>query len=83
VRSAYYPVQFTEEQWKALQQTFPSGVCDFSKPGIGQQPTIAWQTYQNDAGDGSVVYGGRPVGRAPVDSGEGWTSSAFSYWLKP
>ena len=29
-----------------LQQMFPSGVCDWSKPGVDQAPTIPWQTYQ-------------------------------------
>jgi hypothetical protein len=81
-RSDYYPVQFTEEQWKAIEQAFPGGACDFSKPGIGQQPTIPWQTYQHDAAGGTVVYGGTPLGRAPAGSGEGWTSPTFAYWLK-
>jgi len=35
-RSDYYPVQFSEEQWAALQRTWPTGVCDFSKPGVSQ-----------------------------------------------
>ena len=30
----------------------------------------------------SVIHGGKPLGRAPADSGEGWTSSAFAEWLK-
>jgi hypothetical protein len=38
-------------------------VCDFSKRGVDQQPTIAWQTYQNARG--KVIYGGRPLGPAP------------------
>ena len=46
-----------------LQATFPEGVCDFSKPGVGQQDTIAWQTYQRRNGD--VIYGGKPLGPAP------------------
>jgi hypothetical protein len=40
------------------------GVCDFSKPGVDQQPTISWLTYQDAAGH--VIYGGRPLGDAPV-----------------
>jgi Tannase-like family of unknown function (DUF6351) len=59
-----YPVTFTDAQWKELQQAFPTGVCDYSKPGIGQGPTTPWLTYQ-DAG-GNVIYGGRPLGPAPA-----------------
>ncbi len=58
------PVTFTDAQWAELQQAFPTGVCDFSKPGVEQQPTIPWQTYQK--ANGRVIYGGRPLGRAPV-----------------
>jgi hypothetical protein len=81
-RSAYYPIEFTDEQWASLQKTFPRGVCDFSKPGVNQKPTVPWQTYQDDAAGGAVIYGGKPLGRAPADSGEGWTSTAFAGWLK-
>jgi hypothetical protein len=81
-RSDYYPNEFTAEQWSALQKAFPSGVCDFSKPGVGQQPTIPWQTYQSDGEGGSVIYGGKPLGPAPAGSGEGWASPTFAGWLK-
>lgn len=80
-RSAY-TVQFTDEQWRQLRETFPKGVCDFAKPGVGQQPTIPWQTYQDEAAGGAAIYGGKPMGRAPSHSGEGWTSEAFAGWLK-
>jgi hypothetical protein len=59
----YYPITFTDEQWQQLQKTFPDGVCDWSKPGIDQQPTIPWQTYQD--AKGNVIYGGKPLGPAP------------------
>ena len=78
-RSEYYPVEFTEQQWAQLEHTFPTGVCDFSKPGVGQQDTIPWQTYQNEKGE--VIFGGKALGKAPADSGEGWTSEAFADWL--
>jgi hypothetical protein len=78
----YYPVQFTEEQWAQLQKAFPAGVCDFSKPGVEQQGTIPWRTYQDDRKGGAVIYGGRTLGRAPARSGEGWTSASFAGWLK-
>ena len=43
-----YIVTFTDAQWARLQQTFPTGVCDFSKPGIGQQPPIGpWLTFNS------------------------------------
>jgi Tannase-like family of unknown function (DUF6351) len=78
LRTDYLPVQFTDDQWARLRATFPDGVCDWSRPGIGQQPTIPWQTYQDDGG--GVVYGGEPLGVAPKGSGGGWTSPAFASW---
>ncbi len=82
VRSEYYPVQFTEEQWSALVKAFPAGVCDFTKPGVAQQNTVPWQSYQDEAHHGSVIYGGVGLGAAPANSGEGWTSESFDEWLQ-
>jgi hypothetical protein len=31
-----YRVVFTEGEWARLQRIFPTGVCDWSKPGVGQ-----------------------------------------------
>ena len=62
-RRDYGGVSFTDAQWSALRKTFPAGVCDFSKRGVDQQPTIAWQTYQDARG--KVIYGGRPMGAPP------------------
>jgi hypothetical protein len=59
-----YPVTFTDAQWAEIEQAFPTGVCDYSKPGIGQGPTTPWMTYQDAAGN--VIYGGRPLGPPPV-----------------
>jgi hypothetical protein len=59
----YGPIPFTDDQWAALEQLFPAGVCDFSKPGVDQQPTIPWMTYQN--AKGRVVYGGKRMAGAP------------------
>ena len=58
---ADYPgVTFTATQWTAMQGTFPSGVCDWSKPGVGQQPpTGPWLTF-------AAAVGGTPLGAAPV-----------------
>jgi hypothetical protein len=57
-------VAFTDQQWERLQQAFPSAVCDFSKPGVSQRGAVAWLTYQDRRG--RVIYGGRPMGPAPV-----------------
>ncbi|MFL5907330.1 MAG: DUF6351 family protein, partial [Solirubrobacterales bacterium] len=76
----YYPMTFTKAQWATLQSIFPTGVCDWSKPGVDQTGTTAWQTYQDDANGGTVIYGGRPLGAAPARSGEGWASGVFSGW---
>ncbi|HEY3189932.1 MAG TPA: DUF6351 family protein [Solirubrobacteraceae bacterium] len=77
-RADSYPISFTDEQWAQLEKAFPTGVCDWSKPGVDQQGTVPWQTYQG--ADGSVVYGGRPLGPAPAGSGGGWASAAFASW---
>jgi hypothetical protein len=60
---ADYNVTFTAAQWARLQKAFPSGVCDYSLPGVGQQDTIPWLSYQDSTG--AVVYGGTPLGAAP------------------
>lgn len=78
-QSDYYPITFSATEWSELQQIFPGGVCNWSKPGVDQQPTIPWQTYQT--GSGSVIYGGKPLGPAPAGSGGGWTSPSFDTWL--
>jgi hypothetical protein len=77
-RTDYYPLTFTDAQWQKLQQAFPTGVCDWSRPGVSQADTIPWQTYQS--GSGAVVYGGQALGPAPAGSGRGWTSDAFASW---
>ncbi len=51
---ADYPgVTFTAGQQGRLAQAFPTGVCDWSKPGVGQQDPIAPLTYK--AGPGGVA----------------------------
>ena len=62
-RSDYYPAEFSDEQWARLEAAFPTGVCDFSRPGIDQRGAIGWLTYQD--ADGDVIYGGRPLGPEP------------------
>jgi hypothetical protein len=59
-----YPVQFTDDQWAALQKAFPNGVCNYRQPGVDRTPTATWQSYQDATGN--VVYGGRPLGPVPT-----------------
>jgi hypothetical protein len=80
LRSDYYPIQFTDDQWARLNSAFPTGVCDWSKPGVEQQDSVRWQTYQDE--NGNVIHGGTPLGMAPQRSGLGWTSPQFRAWLK-
>jgi Tannase-like family of unknown function (DUF6351) len=61
---ADYPLPFTDAQWATLRAIFPTGVCDFSTPGVDQQGTIPWQTYQD--AQGNVIYGGKPLGDPPT-----------------
>jgi hypothetical protein len=63
---ASYKVAFTDMQWSQLEAAFPSGVCDYSKAGSAQQPTVKWQTYIHP--DGTVVSGGMPLPAAPSGS---------------
>jgi hypothetical protein len=59
-----YPATFTEGQWARLQQAFPGGVCDYSKPGVSQHGAIGWLTYQDSRG--RAIYGGKPMGKPPL-----------------
>lgn len=38
LNAADYGVSFTPEQWARLGAIFPEGVCDWNKPGVGQEP---------------------------------------------
>jgi hypothetical protein len=53
-----YAVAFTDAQWSRLQAAFPDGVCDWSTPSIGRQPSVPWLTYANGPG-------GEPLGIVP------------------
>ena len=55
----YAPVTFTDAQLARLQATFPGGVCDWSKPGVGQQEAISPLSFV--AGPG-----GQPLPPAPA-----------------
>jgi hypothetical protein len=39
-------------------------------------------TYQSDAGGHAVIFGGKPLGPAPANSGSGWTDPSFDTWLQ-
>jgi hypothetical protein len=57
--AADYSVTFTADQWARLQQAFPDGVCDWTVPPVGFQPSVPWLTFAGGPG-------GEPVGPAPV-----------------
>jgi len=37
-----YPVPLAREEWDRLEVIFPEGVCDWSRPGIGQEPQVGF-----------------------------------------
>jgi uncharacterized tannase-like protein DUF6351 len=58
---ADYNVTFSADQWTRLGSAFPTGVCDWSKPGVDKVPSIPWMTFAD--GPGEL---GHPLGDAPV-----------------
>ena len=42
---ADYKASFSDAQWAALQQTFPQGVCDFSKTSVAHRPVRIWGSF--------------------------------------
>lgn len=71
----YGPLPFSDEQWQALEAVFTEGVCDYSKPGLGEETkTTAWLSYQD--GSGEVVVGGAALPAHNLVGG--WASKAFS-----
>ena len=60
--AADYPAGiFTATQWTRLQAVFATGVCDWSKPGIGQQAAVGPLTFKGGPG-------GQPLPPAPVST---------------
>jgi len=55
----YLPIVFSTGQWERLEAAFQGGVCDWSQPGIGQQPAIS----PLDFAEGP---GGAPLPPAPI-----------------
>ena len=44
-------VAFTADEMTRLKKIFPGGVCDWSKPGVDQQPFAGtWQTFNTERG---------------------------------
>jgi hypothetical protein len=59
---AMAPTPLTDAQLDRLRAVFPGGVCDFSKPGVGQQPAVSPLDF-------SAGPGGRPFPPAPETRG--------------
>ena len=57
---------FSAEQQAALKGAFPTGVCDYSKPGKAFADATPWLTYQGARG--GVIYGGKALGAPPVST---------------
>lgn len=57
--SDYAPITFSGTQLARLHAAFPEGVCDWSRPGVGQQEAISPLTFVSGPG-------GRPLPRAPA-----------------
>lgn len=57
--SEYPGLTFTADQWSRLNAVFPTGVCDWSKPGVGQQAAAGPLTFRSGPG-------GQPLPPAPV-----------------
>jgi hypothetical protein len=57
--SDYAPVTFSPTQLARLHAAFSEGVCDWSRPGVGQQEAISPLTFVSGPG-------GRPLPPAPV-----------------
>jgi hypothetical protein len=64
-RSDYYPVEFTDSQWARLDKLFADGVCDWTKRGVDQIPTVPWLTYKGGPGGQEL---GAPPASTPVKS---------------
>lgn len=51
ISASDYKVPVSAEDMARLKKIFPAGVCDWSKPGVEQQPLAGtWQTFNTDRG---------------------------------
>ena len=60
-----YEVEFSDALWSRLQQAFPTGVCDYSRPGVAQRPSKPWLTFAGGPG-------GRPLPKPPRSKPTRW-----------
>lgn len=58
-REDYPGITFTDAEWATLSATFPTGVCDWSRPGVGETPNVPWLDYSRKPG-------GEEMGPVPV-----------------
>ena len=57
-----YGGTLSPDELERLKDIFPDGVCDFTRPGVGQQDAAAtWHTYTDGPG-------GKPLGPEPVST---------------
>jgi len=50
IRASDYAAALSDDQLRRLKEIFPSGVCDYSKPGIGQTRNIStWQRFGSES----------------------------------
>jgi Tannase-like family of unknown function (DUF6351) len=59
LRRGDYQTSFSDAQWSRLQKVFASGVCDWSKPGVGVKASTPWQSFSEGPG-------GTPMPPAPT-----------------
>ena len=59
LRTDYAAGTFSDAQWARLQAVFGDGVCDWSRPGVGQQAAVSPLTFAGGAG-------GQALPAAPV-----------------
>jgi len=57
-----------------VKEIFPQGVCDYTKPGVGTQPTQTWLRYGTAT---EKLIGGTPLPAKPANSRQGWSAPAF------
>ncbi|WP_417532226.1 DUF6351 family protein [Marinobacter lipolyticus] len=72
-------VSSSEEFAQQVAEIFPNGVCDYSKPPVGEVPTMTWLQYGNEE---TVTTGGEPL-PARSETVAGWASPAFGVDLNP
>ena len=61
-RNDYNPVGLSDDQFNRLKAVFSDGVCDFAKPGVGQQPAVSPLDFS--AGPGGVPLPDPPQNKA-------------------